>query len=319
MFKKDIYCNNKQFKECLIGDTLIVTNQGLLKLQEIGDIDGEQWQIIDLNVITDKEDCKADKFYCNGSKSVYTVTTKSGYTITGTEDHKIYVLDKSNNWIWKSFKDIKNNDIVPVQIGMLCGSPSTSTLTIDDAENIGIQSAKTDQNIPIDIRSSNNLFMYAAYLYGLYFTIGYVTDDKKIKLNLSTISLSIDVHIMLLNIGIKSYRDDKEITISPNYVSAFTNLIGYGFDADKKNEDEDIYLSHELLLIGLDKYLDKGIVPRSVCTEVVFNTRNTDLAASLNYIYEPVSDIQLSNDIVRVYDISVANLHRYVANGFICS
>ena len=53
---------------CLTPDTLVTTDRGLVRLGELGDSRGAQWQDLDLTVATDEGPRQATKFYINGEE-----------------------------------------------------------------------------------------------------------------------------------------------------------------------------------------------------------------------------------------------------------
>src|SRR5262249_39365322 len=83
---------------CLVGDSLVMTDRGLVRLQRLGDPEGQQWQDLDLQVATDEGPRQVTKFYVNGAEPVVTVETGRGYRIQGTPTHRIKVVDESGEW-----------------------------------------------------------------------------------------------------------------------------------------------------------------------------------------------------------------------------
>ena len=64
---------------CQDKDTMIVSNKGILTLEEIGDINGEEWQDINLKVSQEKynKEENATKFYINGKSNTRKIYFKS--------------------------------------------------------------------------------------------------------------------------------------------------------------------------------------------------------------------------------------------------
>ena len=108
---------------CLLGNSLVATEDGLVRLRSIGDVNGEQWQNISLQVNTDQGPQRATKFYINGPAETKKITTAAGYEIQGTSNHKIKVVDKEGTWIWKTFAEVKPGDIVPLAMNTMMGEP----------------------------------------------------------------------------------------------------------------------------------------------------------------------------------------------------
>ncbi len=109
---------------CLTPDTLITTDRGLTRLGELGDIWGERWQQLDAQVSTDEGPRSATKFFVNGEEPTRRITTRGGYSISGTLGHRIKVVDpESGEWRWKRLADISRDDLVPIQLGTFVGGP----------------------------------------------------------------------------------------------------------------------------------------------------------------------------------------------------
>ena len=107
---------------CLTENSLISTDKGLVRLTSFGNKKGDKWQDVSFKVMTDEGPKEATKFYINGEAQTRKIRTASGYEIQGTEKHQIKVLDpETNNWIWKKFSEIKENDIVPLAINTIFG------------------------------------------------------------------------------------------------------------------------------------------------------------------------------------------------------
>ncbi len=106
---------------CLVGDSLVLTNRGLVRLRSLGDPDGEKWQDLDAEVATDAGSRKATKYFVNGAEPVVTVETSRGYRIQGTTTHRIKVVDTEGKWTWRRLADIRAGDRVPMMLGGMVG------------------------------------------------------------------------------------------------------------------------------------------------------------------------------------------------------
>lgn len=114
---------------CLVPNTLITTDKGLLRLGKIGNTHGDKWQDIDLHVLTDEGPKKSTKFFVNGSELTRKIVTSAGYEIKGTYAHRIKVVDKeTNEWKWKRMSDIMKGDILPIALNQMIGSPQPISL-----------------------------------------------------------------------------------------------------------------------------------------------------------------------------------------------
>ena len=106
---------------CLTGTSLISTDRGLTRLQRLGNVEGRQWQDIDIRVLTDDGEQRASQFYINGVSPTRRIRTNSGYTITGTPEHRVKVVDRaSGELIWKRFAEVGHGRYRCALDGRLC-------------------------------------------------------------------------------------------------------------------------------------------------------------------------------------------------------
>src|SRR5437773_6930947 len=82
---------------CLVGDSLVSTSRGLVRLRTLGDPVGSKWQELDVEVATDDGPRQATQFYVNGFEQVVSIETDRGYRIQGTATHRIKVVDAEGN------------------------------------------------------------------------------------------------------------------------------------------------------------------------------------------------------------------------------
>jgi ribonucleotide reductase alpha subunit len=109
---------------CLVGDSLVATDRGLLRLNRLGNVDGEQWQDVDFRVLTDDGEQRATKFYVNGVEHTRRITTANGYVIQGTPAHRVKVVDPvTGDLVWKRFGELTVDDTVALSMGALAGAP----------------------------------------------------------------------------------------------------------------------------------------------------------------------------------------------------
>jgi ribonucleoside-diphosphate reductase alpha chain len=108
---------------CLVSDSLVSTDRGLVRLRSLGNVDGAQWQDLDITVATDEGPRQATKFYVNGMEQVVSVETKRGYRIQGTPTHRIKIVDGDGQWVWRRLAEIEPGDRVPMMLGGLVGEP----------------------------------------------------------------------------------------------------------------------------------------------------------------------------------------------------
>jgi len=105
---------------CLIPETLVFTNKGLLRLDEIVDSQNKGWQEHQLSVPTDEGLKISPRGYNNGVADVLRVHTREGLSITGTPNHKVKVMTDGGPR-WKEVQDLTKGDWVIVRMGEQVG------------------------------------------------------------------------------------------------------------------------------------------------------------------------------------------------------
>jgi ribonucleoside-diphosphate reductase alpha chain len=113
---------------CLVGDSLISTSRGLVRLNSLGDTGGAKWQELDIEVATDEGPRPATDFYVNGFEQVVSIETSRGYRIQGTPTHRIKVIDADGAWVWRRFGEIEDGDRVPMMLNGMVGEPQNVLL-----------------------------------------------------------------------------------------------------------------------------------------------------------------------------------------------
>jgi len=101
---------------CLLPETLVFTDQGLLRLDEIVNSEVSGWQEHTLSVPTDEGVKKSPRGYNNGIAKVLRVHTREGLSITGTPNHKVKIMTEFGPQ-WKEIQDLEREDWIIVQIG----------------------------------------------------------------------------------------------------------------------------------------------------------------------------------------------------------
>lgn len=121
------YCSKLRIPECIKKttiaptgcqrpDTLIQTNEGLFRLDELVDLDGDQWQNLDLLVAQEGKYEKATKGFVNGMANTKLITLKSGVELEATLNHQYRVV-RNGHYQWVSVDNLNKGDIIPTKIG----------------------------------------------------------------------------------------------------------------------------------------------------------------------------------------------------------
>jgi ribonucleotide reductase alpha subunit len=101
---------------CLLPETLVFTNKGLLRLDEIVDSDVHGWQEHTLSVPTDEGTKESPRGYNNGVADVLRVHTREGLSIAGTPNHKVKVMT-DHGPDWKEIQNLGKGDWILVRLG----------------------------------------------------------------------------------------------------------------------------------------------------------------------------------------------------------
>lgn len=148
---------------CLAKDTTIVSNHGILSLEEIGDIYGDKWQELDdTNIATDKVDQKASKFFINGYKPTKKILTSGGIELEATLNHKFRIITIEGKYEWKTSEELSVGDILPYKIGTYNGG-NDQELYVPD-----IQRSKYASRLNTNINLPTKLDENFAWFLGLY-------------------------------------------------------------------------------------------------------------------------------------------------------
>ncbi|GIW70473.1 MAG: hypothetical protein KatS3mg102_0015 [Planctomycetota bacterium] len=108
---------------CLVGQSLVPTERGLLRLGSLGDPRGPKWQQLGLKVATDEGVRTATQFYVNGVADVVTVQTACGHRLQGTPEHRIKVVTAAGDWVWRRLGELEQGELVPLALDCLIGGP----------------------------------------------------------------------------------------------------------------------------------------------------------------------------------------------------
>ncbi|MPZ70421.1 MAG: vitamin B12-dependent ribonucleotide reductase [Actinobacteria bacterium] len=145
---------------CLVGGTLVPTERGLVRLGALGDVDGEQWQDLGIEVNTDEGPRDASKFFINGLANVVDVTTARGYRIKGTPQHRIKIVSEDGSWNWKRFGEIAEGDLVPLALDQLIGEPQEVKLPpLPEAYWTGEHHARAPRRMTAELAELLGYFM----------------------------------------------------------------------------------------------------------------------------------------------------------------
>ncbi len=258
---------------CVVGDTLVLTNKGLIPIKEIvPDAEPNSDNDIDLKVVSlNRKVHRADKFFHSGTHPVLKVTTNLGLEIEGTFNHPVLVWKRDPKtgrpyFEWKLLEDIKEGDYLVVardsqffperdeiseEEALLLGSlvSENAIFEKEPAEGGDILLKEKVETIPsVVLRSSKRV--QRAFLKTLFEGDGSVNEGKNtvyVTYHSKSLKLLKQLQVVLINFGViaKLYRD----------TNGYRLLIS-GYDNVKKFATEIGFLSkkQEKLQRLLEKY-----------------------------------------------------------------
>lgn len=110
--------------KCLTGDTLVHTEDGLKRLQNVNGDDSvaayDESGVFRTKDVT----CRFEK----GVKDTIKVTTDRGYEIEGTPEHKVKVLNSEGKMEWKKMGELSEGQYVPLSTMTVGGQTQTLSL-----------------------------------------------------------------------------------------------------------------------------------------------------------------------------------------------
>ncbi|MFA5020898.1 MAG: DNA gyrase subunit A [Patescibacteria group bacterium] len=99
---------------CVTGDTLILTDQGIIPIEKISD---KKETAIDLKILNYQgQEKKASKFFNSGQHEIIRLSTAQNYQLQGTANHPLLIWQMNDfgqpDFRWKLLEDIAANDYV---------------------------------------------------------------------------------------------------------------------------------------------------------------------------------------------------------------
>ncbi len=103
--------------KCVRGDTLILTNRGPLRIDELGKGDPGEIHPVDVTVVGRDGPERASHWYSDGLRPTIRLETAAGFVLEGTAAHRILVLGADGSIKWKYLSEIHVDDVAVIQRG----------------------------------------------------------------------------------------------------------------------------------------------------------------------------------------------------------
>jgi len=105
--------------KCVHGDTILFTQDGMLKLSDLSDYKGSDIYLEEKVIKLQGKDNiqETSHWYCDGIRKTKKVTTKFGYNLEGTYEHPVIVIDSNGEMKFKKIGELQVGDYVAIQRG----------------------------------------------------------------------------------------------------------------------------------------------------------------------------------------------------------
>jgi DNA mismatch repair protein MutS len=113
--------------KCLSGETLVFTERGIGRLRDLAPPDAplNAFAPIDVRVQTREGLQRATQFYSGGEQATIRLTTRLGFTLEGTPDHKVWTRREDGSEGWTRLGDLRPGDWVALARGFECWGNQT--------------------------------------------------------------------------------------------------------------------------------------------------------------------------------------------------
>lgn len=270
--------------KCIVGDTLVQTEQGFIPIGEIGsDLEeGNDRPFVTQVHGRDRVETTSHAYY-DGVHRTFRVETRFGYEIEGTGPHRVMTLSEGN-LTWKTLQDLQLGDVLCLdrRPGLFAKEPFVREPTAPDLFRTN---ALPHTDVPLKMSPQ------VASLLGYIISEGYIRRDSW-GISLSTTDPEqADLYRAALS-GMIQYQEHRDLRQTPQFVLEFYRaadvraLMGFGMTRTKAQEKEipeGILRSPRPIVTAFLRALFDG--DGGVCSNVVeYATASTRLAEQLHVL-----------------------------------
>jgi intein/homing endonuclease len=286
--------------QCLAGDTLISTDEGLVRINELGaDLEvGKGRSVGNLKVLSHHDhEPEATWIHRRGSSPTKKLKVRGGYQIEATDDHRLWVQkQKIKPWHpyptpqWEFVRDIKIGDRLLIQPGSIV---SDQYLSVREA---GFERHANCTIGKLPIICDEDL---AAYL-GWMISEGYVPTEPTSNMGSFTnaeseawesfVGLSFRLFGHIPNVSIRSVTEDATTLQAhvPRSINRFLNNLGVNGPSHLKKIPDVIFGSHPKVVKAFLQTLFDGdgsvAIRRDDDVEIVYSTESPVLAEGIQQL-----------------------------------
>lgn len=181
-----IFAGRPGMGKCITGNSIISTEFGLKRIDSlkpaesvgIPDDEGGIYYPLEIGVQTPDGLRYTSHFYDSGIKPTIKITTRAGYSLTGTYVHPLLTLVPSGEKVWKTLDEICAGDFVAVQRHQPLWGNASSLPSFSFEYNTNLRSTKVPK-LPSDMTPD------LAYFLGLLVGDGCMTGKNSVKISSS--------------------------------------------------------------------------------------------------------------------------------------
>ena len=101
--------------KCILGGSLVLTDKGILRIDSLGDKEGDEFQPLQVTVAQEGRTQSESKYFYNGGKKPCRIlSTHCGYQLGGTDNHRIKIMGPEGVVDWKYLSDVTVGDKVAI-------------------------------------------------------------------------------------------------------------------------------------------------------------------------------------------------------------
>ncbi len=195
--------------KCVKSDTIIFSEIGMLPISNFGKLDIPEFQKKEIFLYSEHSYEKTSHFYNGGLKPTIKIKTNYGYELDGTPNHRIRVLDKNGNYLFRRLDELQPTDYVAIQRGQNCFGKGVG---LSDFEEKIWSKIKLKQNTSKKDFKKFHITEEMAKLMGYMVGDGTCTDNGLNKNNIQITVANREVENDLRKLSLMVFGEEPKIT-----------------------------------------------------------------------------------------------------------
>ena len=299
--------------KCIVGDSLVLTRNGLEYISEFTSELGFVEKQIPL--YTNNGIKKTSHVFKEEKANTICIETEEGYSIEGTPEHKVMVLTENLTYEWKQLSDIIVSDIIVLRTRIFSNRKINKNskefglffalLLSNSIKKKEFKELKQDLypktsldeiyngfSLPKDLRCPKSIEVWNSFYQ-------YFSNMSNSSMTFSNVSIAKQLQILLLNLGAFTKRQDTKLEYSfYDYSNIFSTITNFQLNLTEDNE----------LYKYKDTYISQALIHNMLkTTEKLYKT--SDFFSKVKTIKHFMNRT--------VYDVTEPVTHSFIANGMI--